>query len=93
MAVITGYYISRLSDGKTLVGNGFNSEPGVFNPESWAELTSTQLTNGAYWAIVDLTQPYSSYAYELESLVDNLPPSNGDWQQDLFRLTPIQINV
>jgi hypothetical protein len=94
MAVTTGYYIQRLSDGKILAGSGANSVQGGFNSEDWFELTNSgQLNTQAYWEIVDLTQPYSSYSYILENLVDSLPQQNGDWQQDLFRFLPIQKNV
>jgi hypothetical protein len=92
MAVVTGYYIQRLSDGKILVGQGPNST--IFSSGDWFELTNSgQLNTQAYWEIVDLTQPYSSYSYILENLVDSLPQANGDWQQDLFRFLPIQKNV
>ena len=90
--VVTGYYIQRLSDGKILVGAGPDSA-GFFNPNNWDNLTGAQLVNEAYWELVDLTQPYSSYSFILENLVDSLPPANGDWQQDLFRFLPIQTKL
>ena len=98
MAVTTGYYIQRLSDGKILAGDGgftgANSVQGDYNPYDWFELTNSgQLNTTAYWEIVDLTQPYSSYSFILEQLVDSLPQQNGDWEQDLFRFLPIQKNV
>ena len=89
--VVTGYYIQRLSDGKILLGDGPNSSG--FNPNGWDTLTGEQLNTSAYWEIVDLTQPYSSYSYNLENLVDSLPQENGDWQQDLFRFLPIQATI
>jgi hypothetical protein len=98
MAVTTGYYIQRLSDGKILAGNGglsgANSELGDFDPANWFELTNSgQLNTQAYWVIVDLAQNYSTYSWALEQTADSLPQSNGDWQQDLFRFLPIQKNV
>ena len=89
--VVTGYYIQRLSDGKILLGDGPNSIG--FNPNGWDTLTGGQLNSQAYWELVDLTQPYSSYSYNLENLVDSLPQANGDWQQDLFRFLPIQATI
>jgi hypothetical protein len=91
--VVTGYYIQRLSDGKILLGPGPDSTSGNFNPNGWDNLTGGQLNTQAYWELVDLTQPYSSYSYILENLVDSLPQVNGDWQQDLFRFLPIQIKL
>jgi hypothetical protein len=92
--VVTGYYIQRLSDGKILVGQGPNSDPSLFNPGDWFTLTNSgQLSSEAYWELVDLTQPYSSYSYILEKLVDDLPQANGVWQQDLFRFLPIQATI
>ena len=98
MAVATGYYIQRLSDGKILAGGGgftgANSEQGDYNPYDWFTLTNSgELNTIAYWAIVDLSQHYSTYSWVLEQVADSLPQSNGDWQQDLFRFLPIQKNV
>jgi hypothetical protein len=94
MAVTTGYYIQRLSDGKILVGQGADSVQGNFNSEDWFELTNSgQLNTQAYWVIVDLAQNYSTYSWALEQVADSLPQSNGTWQQDLFRFLPIQKNV
>jgi hypothetical protein len=94
MAVVTGYYIQRLSDGKILTGQGANSEQGDYNSYDWFELTNSgQLNTQAYWAVVDLAQNYSTYSWILEQVADSLPQSNGDWQQDLFRFLPIQKNV
>ena len=90
--VVTGYYIQRLSDGKVLLGQGPNSA-GSFNPNAWDTLTGGQLVTDAYWELVDLTQPYSSYSFILENLVDSLPQQNEDWQQDLFRFLPIQTKL
>ena len=87
----TAYYIQRLSDGKILLGDGPNSS--VFSPYNWGTLTAAQLETSAYWVFVDLAQPYSSYSYNLENIVDSLPQQNGDWQQDLFRFLPIQSTI
>ena len=89
--VVTAYYIQRLSDGQILLGDGPNS--GAFSPFNWGTLTGGQLNTSAYWVIVDLSQPYSSYSSVLENLVNSLPQQNGDWQQDLFRFLPIQATI
>lgn len=92
--VVTGYYIQRLSDGKILTGQGVNNgEQGVFSPFDWSTLTGGQLNTSAFWYLVDLAQPYSTYSSVLENLVDSLPQANGDWQQDLFRFLPIQATI
>ena len=91
MAVITGYYIQRLSDGKILTGQGANSSD--YNPNDWSTLTGGQLNTSAYWVIVDLSQQYSTYSWALEQVADSLPQQNGDWQQDLFRFLPIQATI
>ena len=94
MAVVTGYYIQRLSDGKILAGSGANSEQGDYVSYDWFELTNSgQLNTQAYWAVVDLAQNYSTYSWILEQIADSLPQSNENWQQDLFRFLPIQKNV
>jgi len=94
MAVTTGYYIQRLSDGKILAGSGANSVEGDYNPSDWFTLTNSgELNTQAYWVIVDLAQNYSTYSWVLEQTADSLPQSNGTWQQDLFRFLPIQKNV
>jgi len=92
--VVTGYYIQRLSDGKYLTGQGVNNGvQGAFSPSDWSTLTGAQLATSAFWYLVDLTQPYSSYSSVLENIVDSLPQANGDWQQDLFRFLPIQATI
>jgi hypothetical protein len=93
MAVVTGYYIQRLSDGKILAGPGANSI-GDYNSNDWFTLTNSgQLNTDAYWVIVDLAQNYSTYSWILEQTADSLPIQNDGWQQDLFRFLPIQKNV
>ena len=87
----TAYYIQRLSDGKILLGQGPSSDKYNFDPYAWGNLTGAQLES-AHWVTVDTAQPYRTYSYILSNIVDGLPASNGNWNNDMFRILPVVKN-
>lgn len=85
------YYIQRLSDGKILGGYGPQSGNYALNPNDWRTLTGSQLQTQAYWVFSGTGGwNWNQQKSQLTNVIDSLPLINGSWQQDLYRILPIQ---
>jgi hypothetical protein len=85
------YYIQRLSDGKILGGEGPNSVFSPLDPNDWRTLTGAQIQTQARWVYAGAGGwNWNSQKNQLNYIIDNLPSVNGAWDQDMFRVLPIQ---